>query len=188
MGGRALCPAVAAFAVAISDAHATFSERLAVSERPEHAIQQVVGEARAASEAEAASSASALAERAFVAVITRAAAGEASLATAAPADAAARSAAARGAPADFVSGYVGELLGQYARHVTAREAGRLTEGERGLSVSQTRRLTRNLAAAAEEIGRAGPVRADTADAIRANWEVLVRDVFSRGRRLPEPRR
>ncbi|MGB0097224.1 MAG: hypothetical protein WBP81_32370, partial [Solirubrobacteraceae bacterium] len=63
----ALCaPAVAAFAVAVIDAHATLSERLSASDRPEHAIQQALGEARAASQAEPASSASALAERAFV--------------------------------------------------------------------------------------------------------------------------
>jgi hypothetical protein len=185
----ALCaPAVAAFAAAIIDAHATLPERLFASERPEYAIQHAVGEARAASEAEPASAASALAERAFVAVITRAAAGDASLAAAAPADAAARFAAARGAPADLVSGYVGELLGQYARHVTAREVGRLTEGEHGLSISQTRTLTRNLAVAADEIGRAGRVGAGNANAVRASWEGLVREAFSRGRRLPEPRR
>ena len=64
----------------VIDAHATLSERLSASDRPEHAIQQALGEARAASQAEPASSASALAERAFVVVITRAAAGNASLA------------------------------------------------------------------------------------------------------------
>jgi hypothetical protein len=182
----ALCaPAVTAFAVAIIEAHATLPELLSASERPEQAIQQAVGEARAASVIEPASAASALAERAFVAVITRMAAGDASLATADPAAASARFVVARGTPGDLLSGYVGELLGQYARHVTAREAGRLTEGEHGLTVSQTRRLTRALAAAASEVGRAGRVAADSAEAVRASWEGLVRDAFSRGRQLPE---
>jgi hypothetical protein len=186
---EALCaPAVAAFAVAIIDAHATLPERLSVSSRPEQAIQEVLGEARTASESEGGSPASALAERAFVALITRAAGGDAPLAAAYPLDVAARFAAERGTPSDLVSRYVGELLGQYARHVTARESGRLTEGERGLTVSQTRALTRELAAAAGEIGRSTPVAADNADAVRASWEALVRDAFSRGRQLPEPRR
>jgi hypothetical protein len=186
---EALCgPAVAAFAAAIVDAHTSLVDQLQASERPEQAIQQALGAARQASEAEPASSATALAERAFVAVLTRAAAGETSLAGADAQAAAQHFAAARGTPADLLSGYVGELLGQYARHVTAREAGRLTEGDQGLTVSQTRVLTRRLAAAADEVGRSSPPSVESPGDARAGWEAVVRDAFSRGRRLPEGRR
>ena len=181
-------PAVAAFAAAIIEAHATLPEQLRAAERPEHAIQRALGAARMASESEAGSSASALAERAFVAVLTRAAAGQSSLAGADAEAAAEQFAAARGTPSDLLSGYVGELLSQYARHVTAREAGRLTEGEQGLTVSATRTLARQLAAGAEGVGRSSTPALDNAADVRAGWADVVRDAFTRGRRLPEGRR
>lgn len=177
-------PAIAAFAVVLLDAHQTLPDRLRAAERPEQALQQLVSEARAASDAEAGSAAGAMAERAFLGLLTRVTAGDASLSQATPEAAAERFAAARGAPGELVTGYVGELLGQYARHVTAREAGRLTEGEAGLTVSATRRLTRTLAAAAEQVGREASAPSDR-DAIRSGWEPLIREAFARGRRLPE---
>jgi hypothetical protein len=68
-------PAVAVFAAAIIEAHGSLPELLRTSERPEQAIQRALGAARIARESEAGSSANALAERAFVAVLTRATAG-----------------------------------------------------------------------------------------------------------------
>lgn len=181
-------PAVAVFAAAIFDAHAGLPARLRAAERPELAILQAVGEARTASEEHPGTSAGALAERAFLAVLTRVSAGEVSLARTQPVDAARRFTAGRGAPTELLSGYIGELLSQYARHVTAREAGRLTEGDRGLTVSQTRTLTRNLARAADEVGSAALPSVENADEVRAGWEALIREAFSRGRRLPESAR
>lgn len=178
--------AVAVYAVALLDAHASFSDRLRAADRPEQALQAVLGEARAASEAEPGSAAGAMAERAFMGLLTRVTAGDASLTQAAPQEAAEHFAAARGTPSELVSGYVGELLGQYARYVTAREAGRLTEGEAGLTVGATRKLTRSLAAAAEQVGREVVVPASDGDAVRAGWQPLISDAFARGRRLPEP--
>ncbi|HUA74317.1 MAG TPA: hypothetical protein VL988_06120 [Solirubrobacteraceae bacterium] len=180
-------PAIATFAAAIFEAHATLAERLRASERPEQAIQQVLSSAREAATAEPPSAAAALAERAFVAMLTRTAAGDTALAALDGAAAAERFSAARGSPDRFLSGYLGELLGQYARHVTAREVGRLTEGERAMSVRQTRALTRELAAAATEIGRATEVSAGSADAVRAAWSEAVSGAFVRGARLPEAR-
>jgi len=178
-------PAVAAYAVAVLDAHQALPVRLRAADRPEQALRQLAAEARVASEAEAGSAASAMAERAFLGLLTRVTAGGVSLAEAQPDGAADRFTAGRGTPAELVAGYVGELLSQYARHVTAREVGRLTEDDPAMTVATTRRLTRALAAGAEEVGRrSGPPPAD-GDAIRAGWRPLIRDAFARGRRLPE---
>lgn len=91
----------------------------------------------------------------------------------------------RGSPEQLLGGYVGELLGQYARHVTAREAGRLTEGDTGLTVRETRALTRRLAAAADDVGRAAGPPTEDAATLRAAWGGVIADAFARGRRLPE---
>jgi hypothetical protein len=177
-------PAVAAYAVALLEAHAGLADRLRAAERPEQALQATIAEARAASEALPGSAAGALAERAFLSLLTRVASGSQALADAAPAQAAEQFASARGTPSELIAGYVGELLGQYARHVTAREAGRLTEGEAGIGVAATRRLTRSLAGAAERVGREARPAADAA-ALRQSWQPLITEAFSRGRRLPE---
>lgn len=181
-------PAVAAYAVAVLEAHAGLADRLRSAERPELALQGAIADARAASEALPGTAAGALAERAFLGLLTRVSSGDTPLSQAAPDEAAERFAAARGTPSELVSGYVGELLSQYARHVTAREAGRLTEGEGGLGVAATRRLTRSLAAAAERVGREARPPSDDAAAIRDSWRPLISEAFARGRRLPEPGR
>lgn len=178
-------PAIAAFAVAVLDAHGTLAERLRTVERPEQAIQQALGSARQAATGDEGSAATALAERALVAVLTRAAAGEGSLASSDAATAAEQFMATRGSPQQLVGGYVGELLGQYARHVTAREAGSLTGGDPGLTVRETRVLTRRLASAAGDVGRAATPSTDDASALRAAWRGVIADAFARGRRLPE---
>lgn len=180
-------PAVAAYAVALLEAHASLADRLRVADRPEQVLQAVIVEARAASEAEPGSAASAMAERAFLGLLTRVTAGDSSLTQTSPQDAAEHFDAARGTPSELVTSYVGALLGQYARHVTAREAGRLTEGDTGLTITATRQLTRNLAASAERVGREVRAPAGDREAIRAGWQALIRDAFARGRRLPEPR-
>jgi hypothetical protein len=179
-------PAVASYAVAFLDAYDTLPQRLRQADRPELALQRLVAEARAASAAEPPSAASAIAERAFASLLTRAIAGGESLAQATPEEAADRFAASRGTPAELLSGYVGELLGQYARHVTAREAGRLTAGvgEQALTVAATRRLTRTIAAAAERVGREAAPPLPEREALRAAWRPMIRDAFARGRRLP----
>jgi hypothetical protein len=165
--------------------HSSLPDQLRSAERPEQALQAVIAEARAASAAEPVSAAGAIAERAFLGLLTRMTTGETSLTQAAPEQAAERFAAARGTPGELVAGYVGELLGQYARYVTAREAGRLTEGETGLTVGATRKLTRALATGAERVGREVSTPASDGDAIRASWQPLIHDAFARGRRLPE---
>jgi hypothetical protein len=180
-------PAVAAYALAVFDAHSTLPRRLNESDRPEHALQALLAEARTASQGQPASAASPMAERALLGLLCRLSAGESSLTLLGPGEAAQRFTAARGTPGELLCGYLGELLGQYARHVTAREAGRLTEGEGGMSVAATRALTRRIAAGAEGVGLQASVTVGDRDAVRSAWQSLVRDAFARGRRLPERR-
>jgi hypothetical protein len=87
-----------------------------------------------------------------------------------------------------LASYLGEVLSQYARHVTAREIGRLTEGPEGVSVAAARKTTRAIAAAAEEVARTVRPAAADAAAVREQWSALVHEAFARGRELPpEPR-
>jgi hypothetical protein len=88
-------------------------------------------------------------------------------------------------PQAAVAGYLGELVGQYARHVTARQIGRLTELEGG-SVRQGRELTGKLAELAAGVGAESSGLAQDADTLRDQWAHVVADVFTRGRRLPGP--
>jgi hypothetical protein len=93
--------------------------------------------------------------------------------------------AQRGTPNRFISEYLAELLGQYARHVTAREAGRITEAVPGAKISDTRRLTREIAKAAAEVGSQVEVDGTTGPAIRNNWASFVAEAFAKGRQLPD---
>ena len=72
-----------------------------------------------------------------------------------------------------------------ARFVTAREAGRLTEGSEGVHVSRTRQIVRALAEQAEMVGREAPAVEGEADQVRERWQEVVRLAFQAGRRLPE---
>lgn len=177
-------PAVAAFAVAIGRARDVLPERLAGAEAPERVLAAYVAEARAASAAEGGSAALAVAERAFAAMLTRAAAGDQSLSGQDGAAVAGRLGAALERPGEAVVVYVGEVLGQYARHVVAREAGRLTEGPEGASVADTRRTARRLAGDAAQVSRELRAPRGDPESIRTGWDGLVRDAFQRGRRLP----
>jgi hypothetical protein len=178
-------PAVAAYAIAVFHAHGSLPDRMRAAERPEQALQQLASEVRTASEAEPGTPAASIAERAFIGLLTRVAGGNIALSESQSDDAAERFTQGRGTPGDLVANYVGELLSQYARHVTARETGRLTEGEAGLSVAATRRLMRELAAQAEQVGHQAGLPVPEGDAIRAGWSPLIREAFARGRRLPE---
>lgn len=177
-------PAVAAFAVALVRAGEVLPERLTGDVVPERVLQTYVAEARTASAEQGGSAALAVAERAFAAMLTRAAAGDRALSGQEPAALADRLGATLDRPGDAVVAYVGEVLGQYARHVVAREAGRLTEGPDGATVAETRRTARQLARDATQVSRDLPTPRGDPDSIRSGWDALVREAFRRGRRLP----
>ena len=83
----------------------------------------------------------------------------------------------------LLSKYVGEVLGQYARFVTDREAGRLIAERVGAEASS--RLSNDLAVRATSIGAtaASYVLRDTKDVSTA-WTRIVARAFEVGRTLP----
>lgn len=177
-------PAVAEFAAALVEAVSVLPDQLATADRPERVLQAYVAATRAASAEVEATAALPLAERAFTAVLIRSAAGTESLSTRSAEDAAQHLRASLSDRESVVTSYLGEVLGQYARHVTAREIGRMTEGPKPVSVATARHVTRRLAAAAEEVGLS--IRPAVADAatVRGTWSSLVHAAFGRGRELP----
>jgi hypothetical protein len=174
-------PALAELAVAAQTAGEVLRERVGAGAALDEALRGYAAESRARAEAAGASEALALGERALRAWLVRASSAE-SVATQDPAVAVERVRSA--GPETAVAGYLGELLGQYARHVTAREIGRLTESEGG-SVRQAREVTRKLASLAAGVGAESTGLAADAATLRDQWARLVADAFARGRRLPE---
>ena len=177
-------PAVAAFAAALVEAIDVLPERLGGADRPERVLQAYVATTRAASAEVEASAALPLAERALTAVLLRSAAGDTPLSAQSAEDAAQHLRASLSERETVIATYLGEILSQYARHVTAREIGRLTEGPKGVSVAAARQTTRSLAAAAEEVGRSVPPAVADAATVRDTWPSLVHAAFGRGRALP----
>ena len=176
---------VASFAVAIAQAWEDLPDRIRQAERPEQALATLAVEVRAVGGIEKATPALALAERAFTALLSRTAAGETSLAAQDSEGAASKFISARGEPGQFVNSYVGELLGQYAKHIASRETGRLTEGGEGIGAGESRRLIRALATVAEGLSQDLPQVGVEPSQINAGWSELIRDAFARGRALPE---
>lgn len=173
-------PAVASFAEALARLHAELPERLAQSDRADAALGIVIAEARHASMEAGFSAASALAERAFARLLLSTAQG----AVDDPAAVSARWEAARGSVSELVAEYAGEVLGQYARHVTDREAGRLV-GER-VGADASAHLSDDLADRASSIGTsvAADVLSGRADVFAA-WATVVDRAFEVGRALPQ---
>jgi hypothetical protein len=185
--------AIASFAVQVIESYESLPARLRAVERPEQAILGMAADARRASvETGTTSAALPLAERALVAALIRAVSGDVSLTQLSSNEAATRFEQQRGEPGQLLGAFVGELLGQYARHVTAREMGAMSEGRKlsagevpGLSISDSKRLARALADEANSVGRRIGQPPTTAEAVQGRWAALIGDAFARGRALPE---
>jgi hypothetical protein len=176
---------VGAFAAAIAQAWESFPDRLQAQERPEAAILALASEARRATAHEEATAALALAERAFTATLTRAASGDEPLSSRTAASAVEEFTLFRTAPGHLVGAYVQELLGQYARYVASRETGTLTEGPSPMRIGEIRPLIRRLAESAESTAESITDPGETPDEVKSRWDSVIRDVFARGRTLPE---
>ncbi|WP_131542444.1 hypothetical protein [Mycolicibacterium vinylchloridicum] len=177
--------AVAAYAATILDLYNSLPDQLRSGERPEDVLQAVASAAKTDRHVETGSAAEAMAERAFIRLLMRTSGGGDSLSQLTSRQAAQQFVAQRGTPGRLVSEYLAELLGQYARHATAREAGRITEAVPGAKVSDTRRLTREVAQAAADVGSQVEVTNATGFAIRGAWATLVAEAFAKGRQLPD---
>lgn len=174
--------AVATFAEAVARLYDEMPGRLAQSARADVALAEIVAEVRHASGQAGFSAASAIAERAFARLLLATTRG----ATDDAASVGARWTASRGeAPVELVARYVGEVLGQYARHVTDREAGTLVAGHIGSADSA--RLTEALAVRAASIGTSAASEAlqGVAD-VSSAWALVVARAFEAGRELPGP--
>lgn len=114
--------AVAAYAATILDLYNSLPDQLRSGERPEDVLQAVASAAKTDRHVETGSAAEAMAERAFIRLLMRTSGGGDSLSQLTSRQAAQQFVAQRGTPGRLVSEYLAELLGQYARHATAREA------------------------------------------------------------------
>ena len=172
-------PAVATFAEVLVQLHGELPDRLAEGERADAVLGAVVAEARHASTQVGLSAANALAERAFGRLLLSTVQGV----TDDPRAAGQQWQATRGSATELVSKYVGEVLGQYARFVTDREAGRLVGEHAGAEASS--RLSHALAERASSIGAtaASAVIRDTTN-VSSVWAEAVTRAFEAGRTLP----
>lgn len=179
-------PALATFAEALVEAHATLGDRLAVADRPAAVIAEVVSDARAALFDEAYSSALPVAERALRAVLLERAQGAAPVADSTGQEAAEAWKRSRGDPSTLVQRYMGELFGQWAAHVMARDTARLIGHEPGRSNAEIRELSQNVRDRVAELAGAVSAGIQPAD-IGASWQRLVGAIFDRGREAERSR-
>jgi hypothetical protein len=179
-------PAVGASVQTLTDAFAELDARIEATGRADSAIAEVVRDARNALAHQGFTPAAAVVERALRVVLVDTVQGD----TGSIADINATQAAEawrsnRGAePAHLVQRMLGEVLGQYARHVVTRDAHRLVGGEAAPTVGDARRLASDLSArasaVAERVDVAGTAPADMATA----WPALVAAAFTEGKRPP----
>lgn len=176
-------PALAAFVESLLDAHARLSEDLAAAERPAPVIAARVSDARRALFDEDFSAVLPVAERALRVVLVQTLQSATPLADATGAEAAEAWERNRGTPEDLVQRYVGQVFGQWAEHVAARDTARLVDFE-GRDTATIRRLTASLSRHVSEVAEHAVPRdrLGMTDVSRV-WREIVDAVFDAGRRL-----
>lgn len=176
-------PAIAVFAETVERLHRELPARLAEADRVDVTLGTVITEARHASLDVGFSPANAIAERALARLLLSTLEGISND----PGGAGEQWKSARGsAPGDLVAKYAGEVLGQYARHVTDREAGRLAS--QGVGADASAQLVEGLAERATALGVA--VATDTLRGttdVSGQWADVVARAFEAGRTLPRDR-
>jgi hypothetical protein len=150
----------------------------------EQALSDYAQDARYKAEEFGNTPAIAMADRALRAVLIRYTVGDLPAGERTAANVAERLASTAADHGEMVVRFLGELLSQYSRHVTAREFGRLTEGDGGLDVREIRALTRSLADVAQRVGWDSPRPTGDIERIREGWADLVTDAFVRGSTVP----
>jgi hypothetical protein len=176
-------PALATFAEALLDAHARLSEQLAAADRPAPVIAAVVSQARRALFEEDYSVALPVVERALRIVLIQTLQGGTPLAEATGRQAAEAWERHRGAPEELVQRFVGQIFGQWAAHVAARDTARLVDLE-GRDTGSVRKLSAELSRYVGGVAeRAVPSDRLTASELGSAWQDIVGAVFDAGRRL-----
>jgi hypothetical protein len=179
-------PAIGASVQTLTDAFSELDARIETSGRADTAIADVIREARNALAHQGFTPAAAVVERALRIVLVHTLQGDAgSIADLDASQAADAWRANRGTePSHMVQRLLGEVLGQYARHVVTRDAHRLVGGDVVPTVGDARRLARDIAervtAVAERVDVAGVAPAGMATA----WPSLVAAAFAEGKRPP----
>jgi hypothetical protein len=176
-------PALAAFAEALQDAHSGLSERLAVADQPAPVITAVVSQARQALFDEGFSVALPVAERALRAVLVQTLQGGRPLAEASGGQAAEEWERNRGTPGELIRRFLGEMFGQWAAHVAARDTARLVNLE-GHDTETSRELSAGLSKYVREVAEGAIPAAHLATSdIGDAWQEIIAAVFEAGRKL-----
>ena len=184
-------PAVASYAKTLLRLFDELPARFAESQRPDLGIVAIAAEARAASETEGFSPAVAVAERALLRILI---AGVNGVQDGTPAETIAHTwERSRGSDSnDLLARFVAELVGQFARHVVDREAGRLAtqklqnvDNDVRLHQPVAANISATLAMAAEEVAHSVAIEHLTKSQLNADsWATLLHRTFDRGRTLP----
>jgi hypothetical protein len=180
-------PAFGAYVDALIEAHSALPDRLRAADVPSAVIQSVVTDARHVADDEAGSAATALAERALERTLLSVARTDRPLALLGGAEAADAWEANRGAPETLARHFLGELLGQFARHAAARDLPALvgSKGVRGLTAS--RQVTEALGDEASRIALLVPLPTGGVEEFASRWASVVDAAFAEGRRwAPHP--
>lgn len=176
-----LCsPSLATFVEALTTSYDELGERLGQAERPSEAVADVVRRARDALAEEGWTAAAPFAERALQVVLISTARGDNPLGEASSAEAAEAWVSRRGdEPSGLVRRFLGELLGQLARHAVARDAQRLVAEGTLANSADARRLTETVAAAVARAADDVEIGEQPAE----RWPALVEEAFARGIQL-----
>jgi hypothetical protein len=178
--------AVQSYAMSVASLHSELSGRLASAERPEVVVSEVLAEARRSSHEAGFSPAAPIADRAFARLILSTLGGieERADGRSTPAE---RWEAARGSDASvLLSRFVGEVLGQFARHAADREAGRELGTSRSATSSSA--LSDALALQAAAVGQTTSIESAERALSLDGWSSLIRRAFEAGRTLPRSSR
>jgi hypothetical protein len=180
-------PSVGASVQTLTAAFDDLGRRIEASGRADTAIADVVRDARNALAHQGFTPAAAVVERALRVVLVRAVQGDAGSLAEISADQAASSwQANRGSePAHLVQRLLGEVLGQYARHVVTRDAHRLVGSDAAPTVGDARQLSRDVAASAAAVAERVAIPASPPGDLGATWPSLVAAAFTEGKRPPD---
>jgi hypothetical protein len=170
----------------VADAFGELEAQIESVGRPETAIAKVIRDARRALVEQGFTPAASVVDRALRVVLIETLQGEAgSLADLNAAQAADAWRANRGPhAAHLVQRVLGEVLGQYARHVATRDVHRLVGGDAAPTVAHARRLARDLAERVSAVAERVDVASVEPSRVAAAWPNLVAAAFAEGKRPP----
>lgn len=178
-------PQIGKYVEALVDAHRSFAETLAHTERPNQAVQELVESVGRSALREESASAIAVAERALARTLIETARGDGLLSESTPREASEAWTRDRGAQANvLVQRFLGEVLHQFAAHCIGREVGDLAGRANFPTSGNARLIEKQVAVDARSV--AERISLDGADrGLVARWPAVVGEAFRAASRLPE---